>query len=105
MPIDFSSFSEYVSWEKRHFYSQTFPLSEKYPLVGFDSLVATQIVYGLIVLWGYVRMNGDKKPLFVDGRAVLRVYNLLQVVLSGYIAYLATSTYLNKVIYKGQSAT
>jgi len=95
------SISDYLLWEKQNFYSQTFPLSAQYALVGVDSLIASQVVYGLIVLWGLSRKRADKKPLITEGRWALRVYNVIQVALSGYIAYLATSTYLKKVINQG----
>lgn len=97
----FGSIMEYVNWEKEIFYSSAFPLSEKYAMVGIDWILAAEVIYGLLVWWGISRMRGDKKPMIQDGRWALRVYNLCQVILSGYISYLATCTYFKKFLDQG----
>jgi hypothetical protein len=94
----FHHFSKLLSQEKNSFYSGIFPLTEKYPFVSFQSLVVSLLLYGLIVAWGLKRMWANSKPLISDGRWALRVYNTFQVVLSGYIAYLASITFLNRLI-------
>ena len=98
----FGSFLEYVSWEKELFYSNTFPLSEKYPMIGVDSIIAAEVIYAILLWWGLSRMRADKKPLITDGRMALRVYNASQVVLSFYISYLATGTYFKKLLKSGK---
>lgn len=90
-----------IEVEKKTFYSQMFPLSAQYPLVDFQAFVASQVIYALIVYWGLSRKKSDSKPLISDGRWILRVYNTLQVILSGYISYYAFATYMKKLINEG----
>ena len=98
----FGSLYEYLTWEKTNFYTNVFPLSEKYPMVGMDSIIAAEVIYAILLWWGMSRMKADKKPLIQDGRWALRVYNAFQVLLSGYISYLATSTYFKKLLKSGK---
>lgn len=93
--------SKIIEVEKKTFYSEMFPLSAQYPLVDFQAFIASQVIYGLIVYWGLSRKKSDSKPLISDGRWILRVYNTLQVILSGYISYYAFATYMKKLVNEG----
>jgi hypothetical protein len=83
------------------FYAEQFPLSKPYPFVDIRFMICGVLGYLLLVWWGYSRAARDAKPILVDGRWALRFYNAGQVILSGYIAYLASTTYLRKLITHG----
>jgi elongation of very long chain fatty acids protein 4 len=94
-------FAQALWSEKDVYYAEQFELSKPYPLVQFQYLTGGVFLYLLLVIWGYKRAATDAKPIITDGRWALRVYNAFQVILSGYIAYLASVTYLRKLISNG----
>ena len=57
--------------------------------------------YALLCCWGYNMAKREAKPLVSEGKWVLRGYNIFQVIFSGYIAYLAATTYLKTFFSTG----
>jgi hypothetical protein len=94
-------FSQALWSEREVFYREQFPLSRPYPLLAYQYIVTGILGYLMLVMWGYRRAAADAKPILADGRWALRIYNASQVILSGYIAYLTSITYLRRVVNEG----
>jgi elongation of very long chain fatty acids protein 4 len=93
--------AQLIRHEIDDWYSTPHRLSAGYPLIEARILLLGVVGYLAMVAWGLNRAARDAKPIIQNGRWAMRAYNFGQVVLSGYIAYLASITFLKDIFATG----
>ena len=83
------------------YYSSDFAMSRYLLIRERNQMSVVLISYALLCYWGFYRAKKNAEPLLQDGKWALRVYNIFQVMFSGYIACLATKTYLRTLVTTG----
>ena len=83
------------------YYSNRFASTFSIAFIENHQMAIMLLSYASLCYWGFSLAKQNAKPIVQEGKWILRVYNIFQVIFSGYIAYLAASTYLLTLVKTG----